>query len=246
MIELRQLQKHAEKQQTTLNNVVREYFQHLFLAYLYQENASEGLLFKGGTALRIVWQSPRFSEDLDFNGIKLTMAKIETLMETTLAKIEQEGVVTDIEESKKTSGGYLAIFGFKTQDHHSRIQVEISLREARGEKSAVSLIQSDLIVPYTLVHLQEDLLVGEKIQACITRAKPRDFYDIYFMLRSRMAFKKAFEQDKKLKAKILEAIERTKLNFKMELKEFLPVGQHMVIKNFPEVLIREIERNIAT
>jgi predicted nucleotidyltransferase component of viral defense system len=245
MIELRQLQKYAEREQTTLNNIVREYFQHLFLSYLYQEKASDGLLFKGGTALRIVWRSPRFSEDLDFNGIKLTMPKIETLMESALSKMENEGIATDIEESKKTSGGCLAIFEFKTQDYHSRIQIEVSLREARGEKSSTSLIQPDLIVPYTLVHLEEGLLVGEKIQACISRAKPRDFYDFYFILRGRMAFKKAFAQDKKLKSKILEVIDRTKLDFKRELKEFLPINQHMVIKNFPGILIKEIERNLA-
>ena len=244
MIEQRQLQKQAERQQTTLGNITREYFQHLFLLHLYQEKGSEGLLFKGGTALRIIWQSPRFSEDLDFTGIKSGMGKIESLMEATLSKIENEGVSTDIVESKKTSGGYLAIFGFKTQDYQGRVQVEISLRSARQDQGTASLIQSDLILPYTLVHLQEALLVGEKIQACLTRGKPRDFYDLYFILRSRMAFKDAFFQDKNLKNKILDIIKRTKINFKRELKEFLPVSQHMVIKDFSSILEKEIERNL--
>ena len=62
--------------------------------------------------------------------------------------------------------------------------------------------------------------IEKGIQACVSRAKPRDFYDLYFMLRSRMAFKKAFERDKKLRIKVFEA------------KKFLPVNQHMVIKNF--------------
>ena len=60
MIEKRQVQKLAELCQTTTDNVLREYFQHLFLLYLYQEKDSENLLFKGGTALRIIWKSEVF------------------------------------------------------------------------------------------------------------------------------------------------------------------------------------------
>jgi predicted nucleotidyltransferase component of viral defense system len=88
MIEKRQVQKLAQTWQTTVDNVVREYFQQLFLSRLYQEHGSEGLLFKGGTALRVIWQSPRFSEDLDFTGVNITIKGIEALMEGALAKIE--------------------------------------------------------------------------------------------------------------------------------------------------------------
>ena len=49
----------------------------IFLSYLYQEPGSEKLLFKGGTALRIVFKSPRFSEDLDFSGFNFKHAEIE-------------------------------------------------------------------------------------------------------------------------------------------------------------------------
>ena len=47
-------------------NIVREYFQHLFLSQLYRMEKADSLLFKGGTALKIIYGSPRFSEDLDF------------------------------------------------------------------------------------------------------------------------------------------------------------------------------------
>ena len=74
MIELKTLKQFSNRNQTTLDNVVREYFQHLFLSFLYQEKKSECLLFKGGTALRLIWQSPRFSEDLDFTGSNISIA----------------------------------------------------------------------------------------------------------------------------------------------------------------------------
>src|SRR3989338_10242768 len=165
MIEKRQVQELAGNWQTTIDNVAREYFQQLFLSRLYQEKGSDGLLFKGGTALRIIWQSPRFSEDLDFTGVNITVKGIETLMEGALAKIEMEGIQTEIIESKSTSGGYLAIFQFNTIEYKSRIQVEVSLRHGKKGLGAAALIQSDLVVPYTLIHLQEEILIAEKIQA---------------------------------------------------------------------------------
>lgn len=245
MIEKRQVQKSAQIWQTTADNVVREYFQHLFLARLYEEKGSDNLFFKGGTALRIIWHSPRFSEDLDFTGVNITVRGIEALMEGALAKIELEGIQTEIVESKGTSGGYLAIFRFEAAEYKSSIQVEISLRNGKKGLGTAALIQSDLVVPYTLIHLKEEILVAEKIQACLTRAKARDFYDLYFILRSRLAFVEAFRQDKQLKKKIMSVIKSKKLNFRRELKTFLPVNQHMIIKGFPKTLVAEIERNLA-
>lgn len=245
MIEKKQVQNLAERWQTTIDNVVREYFQQLFLSRLYQDKGSDELLFKGDTALRIIWQSPRFSEDLDFTGGDVTVKRIETLIGEALAKIEMEGVQTEIVEAKTTSGGYLGMFHFRTNEYKSQIQIEVSRRNGKSKAGTAALIQSELVMPYTLIHLQEEFLVVEKIQACVTRSKARDFYDLYFILRSRMDFKEAFIRDKQLKAKILNIIKSTELDFSRELKTFLPVSQHIIIKNFPKILTAEIERNLA-
>ncbi|MFH1799985.1 MAG: nucleotidyl transferase AbiEii/AbiGii toxin family protein [Candidatus Omnitrophota bacterium] len=245
MIEKRLIQQLTDRYQTTVDNVVREYFQHLFLARLYQEKGSERLLFKGGTALRIVWQSPRFSEDLDFTGMNVSIRDIETTMQDALGKIEQSGIETGIDESKATSGGYLAIFDLRTGEYRSRIQVEVSLRKEKMIGGSASLIQSELVPAYMLIHLDEARLVGEKIQACLTRGKARDFYDLYFILRGRMAFQEIFAQNKTLKAELIGAVMKEGHGFKRELKQFLPVNQHLIIKGFPDALVREIERNLA-
>jgi hypothetical protein len=60
-----------------------------------------------------------------------------------------------------------------------------------------------------------------------------------------MAFKEAFIQDRQLKTKILKVVKSGKLDFRRELKAFLPVNQHMIIKGFPKALVAEIERNLA-
>ncbi|MDD5670991.1 MAG: nucleotidyl transferase AbiEii/AbiGii toxin family protein [Candidatus Omnitrophica bacterium] len=244
MIDSRQLRELANHYQTTEDNIVREYFQHLFLSHLYRHKESDGLLFKGGTALRIVWQSPRFSEDLDFTGIDTPVAAIERILEKTLVGLEAEGIRVDIDEAKKTSGGYFSILQFQGGGNQGEIQLEISLRRAGKMKASTALISSEFIPPFTLIHLNEKVLVREKVEALLTRAKPRDFYDLYFMLRSRLAFKEVFQSEKSLKTKLLTAMATTKLDAKSELKRFLPVSQHGLLKNFKDILSAEIVRNL--
>lgn len=245
MIGIQALKQIADKQQTTFDNVVKEYFQHVFLSGLYREKNSEKLLFKGGTALRIIYGSSRFSEDLDFNGIGISVAQIEKIVESVLVKMEAQGIKTTIEESKKTSGGYLAIFQFSGDGYQSGIQMEVSLRgKAQRKGGAVALIRSDFVPAYTLYHLNERDLVKEKVEATLTRSKARDFYDIYFILRSRMAFGAVFGKDKTMKNKLIRAASKQGLDLKSELKRFLPVSQHILLKSFNKTLLTELEKHL--
>lgn len=65
----------ATQTQTTELNILREYLQHLFLSYFYKRKDSEKVLFKGGTALKFIYGSPRFSEDLDFSAKKSVLRR---------------------------------------------------------------------------------------------------------------------------------------------------------------------------
>jgi len=244
MIEASVVRKLSERYQTTLDNVMREYFQHLFLSYLYRQKGADSFLFKGGTALRIVWQSPRFSEDLDFTGVKIVIPKIESVLELTLTQIEREGVQVEIEEAKKTAGGYLAILNFESDQGRYAVQLEISLRGSEKTIGEMTLIHSEFLPAFTLIHLDESTLIQEKVSAVLTRAKARDFYDLYFILRGRMAFKEVFGKRSMLKRQLLEAVEQSKLDLKAELKRFLPASQRHLLKNFKAVLYKEIERNL--
>ena len=244
MIDAKQVRELADRYQTPADNIVREYFQHLFLSHLYRQKDADHLLFKGGTALRVVWQSPRFSEDLDFTGTNASIRAIESVLEKTLVGIEGEGIHVKIDEAKKTSGGYFSILQFEGEGNRGEIQLEVSLRAPGKAKGDTALIPSEFLPAFTLIHLEEKILVHEKVAALLTRAKPRDFYDLYFILRSRLAFKEVFQKDKSLKGKLLEAMGNTKLNAKSELKRFLPASQHGLLKNFNAILSAEIERSL--
>src|SRR3989337_839141 len=102
MISWEVLAEAAKKNQTTELNVAREYCQTLFLSSFYQEPGSEHVMFKGGTALRIIYGSPRFSEDLDFSGFRTSQGEIENWVVSALGEMERNAIPVSIAESKKT------------------------------------------------------------------------------------------------------------------------------------------------
>ena len=65
MLTRTQIQRLAQRQRIGMQMQERDYLQHLLLLAL--TGHSQGLVFKGGTALRLVYRGNRFSEDLDFN-----------------------------------------------------------------------------------------------------------------------------------------------------------------------------------
>lgn len=238
MISKKIIEDQAIKNQTRPENIAREYLQHLFLRYFYQERASENILFKGGTALRLIYQSPRFSEDLDFSAFKISISKIENLIESTLLKINQEEKIK-LEEAKATKGGYLSIFQGLIGQIWISGQLQISQRPKKRVPGQILTIQNPLTAPYTLWALTEEQLVEEKLTALLTRGKMRDFYDLYFILRLRLKI----NLTPKRNSQILRQIEKhTNLSFARELKPFLPQSHHPVLKNFKENLKRELEK----
>ena len=231
----------TRKYQTTRLNVAREYCQHLFLSSFYQRKRSDHILFKGGTALRVLYNSPRFSEDLDFTAYNITTRQVETVFIDSLDEITQTGISVDIEEAKTTSGGYLAKVRFTFLDFKETVQIEVSMRQKKKKiASDVILVNSDYIPPYNVVSLEEKHLIDEKIQALLYRAKPRDFFDIYYLLRAHLSTPK----NKFPLYKVLKKLEETKVDFKRELMLFLPKSHHHVLKNFQNILRRELKKYV--
>ncbi len=250
MITKESLQKLATQYQTGLfPNIVREYFQHIFLSELYKLPESQSLLFKGGTALRIVYGSPRFSEDLDFSAFKVTDRTIKKYVEDlfvhVLVEIERTGIRVEVgEKSDKTSGGYFGVATFKMQDYEPvGVEINISARNGREIHGEVDSIANDFVPTYTLLHLPQEELVEEKIfGALLERKKPRDFYDLYFMMRKNMLSTEHKKKLKEVKETILS--EARKIDFRGELGTFLPASQQAIIRDFQRALEAELNRQI--
>lgn len=229
MLILDEIKRLSTKLQTTELNVRREFVQHQFLRFFYQQPMASKVYFKGGTALRIVYHSPRFSEDLDFDS-QLSFSNLESIVESTLELLGKDGIENEIIESKMTSGGYLGIIELD----NLRTSLEISNRKkSNGEPNT---IVGDFTAPYNLFSLERSSLVSEKIEALLSRQKPRDFYDLYFMLRARLLTQK----EKNLLLKVKTLVVSTEINFEKELKIFLPKSHWATISDFKKVLLMAI------
>lgn len=238
MITAEIIQTLTKKYQTETVNVWREYFQHLFLSYFYKQPEAGDIYFKGGTALRLIYLSSRFSEDIDFSSNVKDIKKIEHAVINTLAEIEREGVDTKLTEATETTGGYLATMQFRNNGNRIATRIEISLRSGKKVKGELVTIASDFIPPYTLVQLVQEQIVEGKIAALLSRKKPRDFYDFYFLLRANMIPVKS----KELLQSALDALQTSHIRFDYELKRFLPQSHWSVIRDFKRALEREIRK----
>lgn len=237
MISILNLQTLSQKFQSTEQNIRREYIQHLFLSNFYQQQNAYKILFKGGTALRIVFNSPRFSEDLDFSTEIYDTKLIENTIVSTLSEIERLGINTNIVESKETTDGYFADITFKLDTANIPILLQFSKRKI-GDTHEIVSISNDFIPPYTISLLNREYLFQEKIQALLTRSKPRDFYDIYFLIRSNLIN----QTQKQLLSQVRTKLESSKINFNHELKQFLPKSHWTIIKDFSRNLHTELDK----
>lgn len=242
MLSRENLKEFARKYQTVEKNIVREYIQHLFLSALYKIPSSEKLLFKGGTAMRIIYGSPRFSEDLDFTGQNIFQHRIiDDIFIEALSEIEKVGIDIGLKEAKPTTGGYLGIIYYNLHNLSEDMKFEISLRSGRKLKEEIDTIVSDFIPAYTIVHLSSKEIAGGKIAALLDRKKPRDFYDFYYIIRHPELRRNI---DKKILAEAKNILEKTEIDFKRELSVLLPRSHQLILKDFKNTLIKEIDRNI--
>ena len=238
MLDKKFLENQALKQETSYQNILREYVQNLFLASFYSKAGSQNFLFKGGTALKIAFGSPRFSEDLDFTGIGESK-NYEKVLEETLFDLTNEGVVVDLVESKPTSGGHLANLKIDLFGQEVEIKNQISFRGGGSTDAENVVVTTNLVPAYNLFLLERSTLVGEKVKALIDRAKPRDFFDLYFILRKE-ELRRVLKINAAQREKVLTQIKgQKKEDLERELKELLPRSFWRVISDLPSALKKE-------
>lgn len=240
MISQDEIKRLSTRLQTTEITVAREYVQHNFLSELYKQRSANRLLFKGGTALRIIYNSPRFSEDLDFTAEKnISYREIEDILTEIYFNLDKWGLSIKIDEAKKTTGGYLAKAIFSFYNYEINLKIEISFRKINKKiDKEISRINSELIPAYDIIHLSQEEIAGGKLAALMTRSKPRDWYDLYFLLKNNYLSTK----QKKILPDILKKFSHYRGDIKKELKEFLPASHQMILKDFKNTLKKEIKR----
>ena len=90
MIDISMIEDYSNKYKIDKFTILREYLQIVFMNEVYRFTQRGDLIFKGGTAIRLMYGSLRFSEDLDFNS-SLEKEKVRLLIADSIESAKKNG-----------------------------------------------------------------------------------------------------------------------------------------------------------
>ena len=172
-------------------NMLREYIQAQALRSLHESRAFEVLSFVGGTALRFLFDLPRYSEDLHFSlefphnyAPYAWMAKLKRDLAFQNFDVEMSWNST-----KPVHTGWIRIAGIMKDavlsarfEQKLSIKIEIDTNPPAGAVTMVRLVNRHAL--FAVRHHDLPSLMAGKLNALITRpfAKGRDWYDAVWYL----------------------------------------------------------------
>ncbi|TRZ54802.1 nucleotidyl transferase AbiEii/AbiGii toxin family protein [archaeon] len=207
MIRKDELAKAADSKRLSMENAEKDYFLDLLLFSIYDE-FGDILVLKGGTSLYKIYNLNRFSEDLDFTlnrrrfdadkFVKKISASIRLLEIESKAVVERYRNEINIRMSLKGplyDGSARKTFSFSAEpktrsvfvpkESLCLISLNISLRErvAKEAKKEMIIPHYREIPSFEVFAMDQQEIFAEKIRAIFTRNKPRDVYDLWFLLK---------------------------------------------------------------
>jgi len=183
-----------------------EYLQSEILEILYTSKYGNYLSFLGGTCLRFAYGIERFSEDLDFDAIRLGLNYAE-LAKYLKKKLEERGFSIDT-RAKKTENIFIIFLKF------SQVLQQMGLTELMDQKIKIKFevdptpykniaYESKTISAYgkmfNIISNTLPTLFAQKIIAlkCRPYQKGRDFYDlVWFLAQKKLEPNYAILQEK--------------------------------------------------
>jgi predicted nucleotidyltransferase component of viral defense system len=175
---------------TTLSQA-RHAFQLRLLTFLYRGSTSSSLVLKGGAAMRVLTESARFTQDLDFDhDPHRSLASLQNTVRTAIDRaIHGSGLVgATISESKQTDTvARWKISGRTRTGENLHLAVEVSRRQMPDPSHVLKIpVQiADRTLPRVYVSVyDEQMLADNKLAALIDdrRTAPRDIYDLELLL----------------------------------------------------------------
>ena len=170
-------------------NMLREYLQYKILEYIYATEEGQSLVFMGGTALRIVHQHNRFSEDLDFDNRDLEAKDLDALALKIGERLRQEGYQVEIQSLHKNAyhckikiPNLLQAEGLShLKEEKILIQLDAEAQNSSYAAQSVLLNRFDVLTRIRVVPIAT--LLAQKLYAAFRRKRimGRDFYDIMFL-----------------------------------------------------------------
>ncbi len=207
-------------------NAFKEIVQEITLAGLARAHFFDKAAFYGGTALRIFYGLPRFSEDLDFTLIsKEKDFSLRTYFKSVAETLKSFGVEVLIEEvDKKVSSGVESAFlKANTRIHIMRIGADKSITDKIHNNKTMNIkFEVDVIPPLgfetevkvlsppitaSIKVLKPTYLFAGKMHAILfrkwkNRIKGRDFYDLLWYIGQDISLNISYLESKMREGKV--------------------------------------------
>ncbi|MBU1085538.1 MAG: nucleotidyl transferase AbiEii/AbiGii toxin family protein [Candidatus Beckwithbacteria bacterium] len=249
MLDNTTLQNLAHNKEIDKYSLLREYLQIKFLNQFYKNKQLIKTYFKGGTAIKLIYNSSRFSEDLDFTTL-MPLNKLKTILAKIVKELNSEFDQLTIKKLKTTQGYsaklYLPI-DFAPQP--LTIKLDFSTRESILKPISSPLTTDLPIHLITIVdHLSKKELLAEKIRAILHRNKGRDVFDLWYLLHIKTEFQIKFINEKlkfynesycqsKLINKIKSFPQKT---IDQDVRQFLPKSERKIIPELKRLILEKI------
>ncbi len=174
-------------------NLAREYCQARVLQFLQEQGLFSSWIFHGGTALRLLYMLPRYSEDLDFALLTPSApGEFVEIVSGVCRSFEAEAYMVISHKLKEdmpvksvfiTFPGLFHELGLSPhQTEALSIKIELDSRPPGGGTTETSIIRRHVIL--NVLHYDKGSLLSGKLHAILMRpySKGRDLYDLYWYL----------------------------------------------------------------
>ncbi|MBN2126985.1 MAG: nucleotidyl transferase AbiEii/AbiGii toxin family protein [Candidatus Diapherotrites archaeon] len=154
---------------------------YLLTELLFLLKDIKGIYFKGGTALnKIFLNHARLSEELDFTSTK-KVSVIEKQIKLKLKDTKFNKITHDKRVDKFTR----LIIHYKLFHENGTIFIDLNQKaklNSKPEKHEIKHFYSEFIPSFSVNTLSEKEMIAEKMQAAISRNKPRDHFDLFQLI----------------------------------------------------------------
>lgn len=199
---LLELANREENPQLRLN-IMREYLQSYILKAFQDAGYFQKLAFVGGTALRFLFDLPRFSEDLDFSLENEKGYRLKDVLDNTKKILNDAAYDVDVKfkEERVVHSAFLKfpkLLNLAKLSHRENqnlsIKIEIDTRPLPGAKLTNTL--TNRYFPLNFWHYDLPSLFAGKVHALLTRpyVKGRDYFDLSWYLTKHEKLEPNFQQ----------------------------------------------------
>ncbi|MFA5763227.1 MAG: nucleotidyl transferase AbiEii/AbiGii toxin family protein [archaeon] len=173
------------------NNTPHQQEKHYVQSLILSSISDEKIIFKGGTYLWFFHGLQRFSEDLDFTAI----GEVKNLDKKVINYLNGFGIFAEIKKKENKNDGFsfrVDVEGplFENELSKNFVYVEISKRNDLIKEPLNLILKNTnyLISEKHVMGMSLEEVAAEKVRAIMTRSKPRDVFDLNFLISEKNVF----------------------------------------------------------